>query len=217
VAAAILVVPINQAHSQLAAPWVGNALSGAACPDGGQGYGPFDYTLRSQYKSNLELVESAHFTPQVENLISGNTSSDPTGDIAYTLRAWPNHHRALNSMIRLRLRNKSNSATKAGIPAECYLQRAINFSPKDGITYMLFGIYLAQMKKPQEALDAYEQAERLAPDNVQIKYNMGLVLVDLGRYDDAKVYAVEVYSRKFPLPGLMRKLKDKGYWEDDAL
>ena len=70
------------------------------------------------------------------------------------------------------------------------------------------------MGQPQDALSAYQAAERLKPNDVQIKYNMGLLLVELGRYEEAREYANDVYSRQFPLPGLMRQLKEKGYWEE---
>src|SRR5689334_5467108 len=62
-------------------------------------YGPFDY--RTTSKKNLELVESFHFTPKVEKGIGGNTSITAGGDLNYTLRVFPNHHRALAALIRL--------------------------------------------------------------------------------------------------------------------
>jgi tetratricopeptide (TPR) repeat protein len=196
------------------APWVGETLWGAPCEGGGQGFGPFDYTQRAQYSRQLMEVEGAHFPPQVENLISGKRGS-LMGDLDYTLRAWPNHHRALNSVIRYRLRNKEGIVKTNETPAECYLQRAVNYSPKDGISQMLYGILLQQMGHPQDALKAYQQAERLEPNNLQVKYNMGLLLVELKQYEEAKEYATEVYSMNFPLPGLMRKLKEQGYWKGD--
>src|SRR4051812_47506028 len=55
-------------------------------------YGPFDYRTS---KDKLDIVEGAHFTPDVETLRSGSTGS-LGADIDYTLRTSPNHHRALN-------------------------------------------------------------------------------------------------------------------------
>ena len=69
------------------------------CGELGNSFGPFDYrTVPEQPK---RLVEGAHFTPVVESLIRGNTASGPGGDIDYTLRAMPNHHRALLATVRL--------------------------------------------------------------------------------------------------------------------
>jgi tetratricopeptide (TPR) repeat protein len=138
------------------------------------------------------------------------------GDIDYTLRAWPNHHRALNSAIRLRLRGKNIGWSNKLPPAECYLSRAVNYSPKDGVARMLFGNLYAHMDEPLKALDMYQAAEQISPGNEQIKYNMGLVLVDLKRYQEAKDYAVGLYSRGFPLPGLKRQLEKNGYWKPKA-
>ena len=195
------------------APWVGSDLSGAPCSGSGQAYGPFDYMLRAQYEKNLAVVENHHFSPNVENLV-GDTAS-VMGNLNYTLMAWPNHHRALNSVIRARLRKKEHYSTTGYTPAECYLERAINYSPKDGVTYMLKGNLLQQMGRPQKALESYEIAEQLLPNDALIKYNVGLALVELRRYEEAETYAREVYARNFPYPGLKRKLKEKGYWKDD--
>ena len=192
------------------APWVGTTLWGTPCTGAGEGYGPFDYLLRSQYSKELILVESAHFTPNVENLISGSTGS-LTADLGYTLRAWPNHHRALNSVVRLRVRMGSNFPRSGDPPAECYLQRAINYSRKDSTAQMLYAMLLHRMSQNEKALQYYQAAENLSPNDVQIKYNMGLLLCDMGRYQEAKSLANEVYAQGYPLPGLRRRLSAKGY------
>ena len=196
------------------APWVGDTMWGTLCRGNKQGYGPFDYTLRNQYIKELKIVEDYHFSPMVENLIEGDTTSNPLGDLDYTLMAWPNHHRALNTVIRARVQKKENFKISRFTPAECYLQRAINFSPDDGVSYMLYGMLLHQMGDLKDALERYQSAERLSPQDLQTKYNIGLLLVDLERYDEAKKYAVDVYRNSFPLPGLKKKLRKEGYWSD---
>ena len=71
----------------------------ASCGSLENAYGPYDY--RTDRGNRLYLVESAHFTPVVESLISG--LSGPLGaELDYTLRAFPNHHRALISDARPR-------------------------------------------------------------------------------------------------------------------
>ena len=83
--------------------WVGTDLAGAPCSGSRQGYGPYDYTDPRTRKGGkdapLSLVERYHFTPDVENLVGGNTSLGPEGDLNYTITAFPNHHRALKSGI----------------------------------------------------------------------------------------------------------------------
>jgi hypothetical protein len=50
------------------------------------------------------------------------------------------------------------------------------------------------------------------PTNVQIKYNLSLLLVELKEYREANEYAQELYARGFPLPGLKNKLTKAGKW-----
>ena len=194
------------------APWVGETFWSTQCTGRAQGFGPYDYTLRSQLPDKLSIVEVAHFTPGVEHLTAGSRSSNPLADLDYTLSAWPNHHRALNTAIRARLRNRDNYRSTGFTPAECYLQRAINFSPNDDVTRMLYGLLQHRMGRLQDALATYRTAEQLNPGNLQTQYNLGLLLTDLGKYDDAARYAQHVYARGFPLPGLRRRLQEKGYW-----
>jgi len=197
------------------APWVGESFWGTTCIGAGQGYGPFDYTQRYRFEKNLNIVEDYHFTPNVENLASGNSGS-VMSDIDYTLRAWPNHHRALNSVSRLRLINKEKRPSPKFPPAECYLQRAINYSPNDAVSHMLFAILQHRMGYLDGAESSYRRAESLEPDNLQLKYNVGLFLFDLRKYDESLEYARDVYAEKFPLPGLRRKLEEKGYALDST-
>ena len=159
----------NAQHSQQReAPWIGDTIEGFTCKGKGQGFGPFDYTQKSFYTSELSVVERAHFTPRVEALVSGERASNYLQDLDYTLRAWPNHHRALNAIIRHRLQNLSTSG-RTFTPAECYLQRALNFSPDDSISHMLYGLFLHRLGKSPEALERYNEALRLNPSDLQDK------------------------------------------------
>ena len=201
-------MPIEVA-AQNAAPWVGSSLAGIRCQGGGQGYGPFDYLQRSAYPKELNLVEGAHFTADVENLVRGNAGS-LQGDLDYTLRAWPNHHRALNSMMRYQRslgKDPSSLSAQASVPSiECYLQRAIAFSPEDATTKMLMAMHLHYKRFYSRAKETYETAMQAAPNDLQIKYNYALLLVDMKEYVRARQLAKEIYDQEFPLLGLQRKL-----------
>ena len=61
-------------------------------------YGPYDYRID---KDKLPIVEIAHFTAQVESLLRGQSMASFAGDISYTLQRFPNHHRALMSVMRM--------------------------------------------------------------------------------------------------------------------
>jgi len=194
------------------APWIGESLEGAPCLGDHENFGPFDYLQRQSLPKELSIVESYHFTPEVEQLTRGKTSS-PMGDIDYTLRAWPNHHRALYSTIQHRINTYKEHTRLRYPPAECYLQRAIRFSPDDATTHMLYGILLQRLDHDEQALKEYEKAINIDPTNPQIAYNLALLLVELKQFDKALTYAKDLYGRGFPLPGLMEKLKAAGHWE----
>ena len=202
------IVIVQTAYGK-SAPSVGKTLTGILCPQLKQGFGPFDYSLRSHLKKELNLVESAHFTPEVESLVRGNTSVTPAQDLQYTIRAWPNHHRALYSILRYQLLNKGKRVLN--VPVECYFQRAIAFSPKDPITHMLFGMYLHRSNKLELAIKYYTKAEKLQPKRSEIIYNFGLLLFDMKNYKLAKSYAKRAEALGYPLKGLQRKLKKIGY------
>ncbi|WP_293264275.1 hypothetical protein [Neptunomonas sp.] len=200
--------------SKTSAPWIGDTLAGSSCQGKGQNYGPYDYTQRSQLTKQLGLVEGAHFNENVESLRGGAKQKyNLYGDIDYTLRAFPNHHRALNSVIKLRtLYGAKHYKQKMSTPAECYLQRAINFSPKDASSFMLYGILLHKIGDFDNALIQYKKAEQQSAGSAEIQYNLGLLFIEMERFDEAKVYALKAYAQKFPLKGLMKRLKKSGHW-----
>ncbi|RLA39402.1 MAG: hypothetical protein DRR42_27275 [Gammaproteobacteria bacterium] len=178
------------------------------------GYGPYDYTRRTEFQHELEMVERSHFGRGSENLTKGMQQADPGPDLHYTLSAFPNHHRALNSAINLRLKKATSFYSAVDYPpAECYLERAVYFNPNDGTSFMLFGILLQRLGQYELALKKYRRAEQLEPNNPNVKYNLGLLLVDMEQPDDAMVYAKELYGNGFPLQGLKRKLMNSGHWD----
>ena len=203
--------------------WIGlfltslTAIAGGDCPPAvhtpGQ-FGPFDYNNPDNKGQNLNLVESAHFTPEVESLIRGH-SSYIGSDLDYTLRAFPNHPRALNAMARLAIQEKTPTPRGAHFSVECYFSRAIEFTPSDPIPYLLYGNYLAKNSREQEALEKYQQAEKIDPQNANVLYNMGLLFFNMKQYDQSLAYAKKAYAAGFPLPGLRQKLVGAGQWKED--
>lgn len=199
----------QSALALVSAPWLGESFSGVPC-SGPQGYGPFDYTKRDFHPKDLFLVESRHFTFDDQNL----KGLEFPGNLDYTLRAFPNHHKALFSLTILQSRIQSTKNHKNPMPRaiECYFLRAINYSPKDSNAYLLYGILLHKNNMLEQAFNAYSTAEKLNKNSIQIKYNLGLLLVDMNKFEDAKLYAKQCYLHGFPLQGLKNKLKNAGYW-----
>ena len=128
------------------------------CGDLRNAYGPYDYR---NDRDKLPIVESFHFTPEVEALIRGK-SGYIGGDLDYTLRAFPNHHRALVSMMNLAEREKNRQPRGARYTVECYFERAVRFAPDDTIVRMLFAIDLNKIGRVQEANQQLEESVKLA-------------------------------------------------------
>lgn len=193
--------------------WPGKTLSGNRCWGKGTGYGPYDY-IRSP-RPRIGVVEKFHFTSAVERLIKGE-SGKLHGDIDYTLRAVPNHHRALFAVSKLYLRDTAGStkldkmhaeSAQRGIsPPECYFQRGKVFAPEDGMISGIYGIYLHKMGRHDEALREYRIAEKAHPNHAEIRYNMGLLFFDMKRYNEAREYADRARALGYPLRGLRDKL-----------
>jgi tetratricopeptide (TPR) repeat protein len=175
-------------------------------------YGPYDYRTS---KDKLAIVEGAHFTQDVEALRGGSTGA-LGGDIDYTLRASPNHHRALIAMVNLGRKLNTEQPPGAKYTLVCYFDRAARFAGNDGVVRLIYGTYLSRAGKKQEALQQLELAESLEPNNANIHYNLGLLYVDLKDYSKARLHAQRAYELGFTLPGLKRKLEELGQWRPPA-
>ncbi|NQX89948.1 MAG: tetratricopeptide repeat protein, partial [Halioglobus sp.] len=189
------------------APWKGSDLQGLPCRGSLIPFGPFDYLDRDKFPGELFITEEYHLTPEILKLQQATTTT-AINDIQYTLMAWPNHHKALFAAYQFRLLNRGEfpQYIAAPSPVECHLQRAINFSPEDPVPYMIQGMLLHEWERYADALKSYRRATKLMPDDIITLYNMGLTLVELEMYDEAREVAGQVYSTDFPLPGLKNKL-----------
>lgn len=179
------------------------------------GYGPFDYLERFNYQADLRVVEDHHFSSNVENLISGQ-SSYLGADIDYTLHVWPNHHRALVSLVKYSIREKSTHIPHMKYPVECYFDRAIRMNAKDAKVRSIYSAFLSQRGRNKEALEQLEVAANLEPDNATILYNLGLLYFKQKNYEKAGYYAEQAYALDYPLPGLRNKLIQAGKWRGAA-
>ncbi len=204
------------------APWVGNDLKDHPCVGGDQGFGPYDYT-NTNHKSikiggggdtALTIVERWHFPPNSEHLIKPVAGSF-AGDLDYTLRAWPNHHRALLTLTRYQIMMNKGVMKREELksPVECYFQRAIHFSPKDAGTYSLYANYLSKIGKTEMAKTWFEKALEVTPESAKIEYAYSLFLIDQKQYDLALEFAQKAYQHGKPPMGLQNKLKKLGVWK----
>jgi tetratricopeptide (TPR) repeat protein len=172
---------------------------------------PLDYTNPEHRRSKLAIVEDYHFSKNVENLITGDTGAIGS-DIDFTLRAFPNHHRALVAMSKLSIRDKTQKPRGANYSIICYFDRAIRFKPDDATVRLVFSEHLLKTDKFDMALEQLNIASKLEPNNATISYNLGLLYFQKKNYDKAEHFARKAYSLGFPLPGLKNKLTSVGKW-----
>lgn len=179
-----------------------------ACGPIGGGYGPYDYRTD---RDKLGIVERPHFPPIVEALIKGNRGS-LGGDLGYTLRAFPNHHRALVAVTRYGEKLKTPHPRDLQYPVECYYDRALRFRPDDAIVRMLYAQFLAKAGRVPEGLHQLSFATTYAENNAFTHYNIGLIYLDLKEYGKALEQAHRAYALGFDRAELRDRLQAAGKW-----
>lgn len=181
-----------------------------ACGSLTNAYGPYDYRTD---KDSLPIVENAHFPPIVENLIAGHRGY-LGGDLDYTLRAFPNHHRALVSVMNYGLRQKTEQPKDLPRPVECYFERAIRFRPQDALTRLIYATYLKRHDRLDEALQQVKVASEF-PDLLPItRQNIGLFYVESNRFDMARAMAWRNLESGIRSEVLIAKLIAAGQWQE---
>ena len=175
------------------------------------GFGPFDY--RTATEKQRETVERYHFTEQVEQLRKGQSTTRIAGDLGYTLRAFPNHPRALAAMAELARREKASQPRGSQYTVSCWFERALRFKPDDGMVRVVYGITLLKAGQRDQAIQELHKADAMLPDNANVNYNLGLAYLDAKDYDKALTHAKRAYELGFPLPGLRDQLKKAGKWQ----
>lgn len=177
-------------------------------------YGPYDYHTADT--ANVSIVLGAHFTPEVEALIRGNTSATPGGDIDYTLRALPNYPRALIAMMRLGEKEKTPQPRGSRYSIECWFDRAIRFRPDDVIVRMIYSTYLNKQGRRADAIKELDTAATYAKDNAFTHYNLGLHYFDLKDYNQALAEAHKAIALGFQQTALRDKLQAIGKWTEST-
>lgn len=190
------------------------ARTPSLCGELKNAYGPYDYRRAStEFTSQIHLVESAHFTSEVERGIRGVTSTIG-GDLDYTLRAFPNHPRALATLSRVALKDKRVVLDKMHWPVECYFDRALRFAPDDATVRGTYGHYLYARGQIDLAVVMFTKAFEIEPENATINYNLALGLLKQKQYEKANYHAQRAYALGFPLPGLKNMLREANKWDD---
>ncbi len=198
-------------------------VDGGGCGTLKNGFGPYEYRPDHHKPDNqydlrphkfiMNLVQGAHFTPEVETLTRGKSGSIGA-DIDYTLRAIPNNHRALIAMMRLGEKEKTTQPKGATHSVECWFTRAIQFSPDDAIVRMIYSTYLNSNGRLPEANRQLDIAATYAKENPFTHYNLGLHYFDLKNYDKALLQAHDAIKLGFPQTALRDQLQSVGKWSE---
>lgn len=188
-------------------------------------FGPYDYRADkfvpfSTFTSVEKLrksVEDFHFRTETTLLRRLPTSpGTPVGsDLSYTLRALPNHHHALLTLIALGEKEKTSQPQGSLYTIECWFRRAITFRPDDNTVRLIYATYLVKENREKEADEELSFAASQAGDNPFTLHNIGLVYFDMKDYEKALQYANKAYAPEwFGIPTLRDKLKSVGKWVD---
>lgn len=196
-------IPGTAAALNLEVPGCGNLANA---------FGPWDY--RVDRGEPLRLVENAHFTPMVEGLIRGHTTTLPGPDLAYTLRAFPNHHRALIATARLADRLNTPQPSGMDYSIDCWYLRAITFKPDDLTARMLYASWLGKHKRRDEAIQQLKFVEIKSIDNPFTSYNVGLVYLEVEEFEAALRMARRAETLGMQRQELKDALKAAGKWSD---
>jgi len=207
----------------LCASSVSAAASQCGDPRDSGGVGPFDY----RDPSNLRMrrtVEQHHFYALLERqaLYGRGDLSLPRigGDLDYTLRAFPNHHRALfaTAVLQHRLREEAKERFAERLrfsrmrTAKCYFERALEFAPGDPNVYNAQAIFMHRVGRLDEALELFQKVVELEPESPEALYNLGLIHFAREEYDASYRAAKKAYEFGYAKPELRVRLQRKGAW-----
>lgn len=176
--------------------------------------GPHDYRVVRDRR--LAVVEQHHFTANVENLRKGASGTIIGADIAFTLRHFPNHHRALLAMIRLAERSKTPQPQGSEHTVDCWLDRAVRFAQDDTVTRMIYADYLRRTGRESEAVAQLDRSIAMAGENAFTHYNAGLIFLEMKQFDRALVQAHRALALGLPRTDLRDRLQAAGQWKEPA-
>lgn len=173
---------------------------------------PMDYRTDRRM---LQVVENAHFPPRVEQLVKPMFSHFGA-DLNYTLHAFPNHHRALVTMVRLGEREKTDLPKELGYTIDCFFRRAIRFTPDDVIVRMLYGQYLDKKGRRDDAIQQIRAADSYAGTEPLTQVNLGLLYLQLGEHQRALEKAHAAAGMGLDISVLQAQLQAAGRWREST-
>jgi len=177
-------------------------------------FGPYDYRTDKFF---LPVVENAHFTPEVEALIRGKTGARVEPDLDYTLRKFPNHHRALAAVLRRSITLGMIHIPFLPLPVECYFERALRFKPDDAVARMIYVRFLIVQKRLDDARLQLQDVESRAADSPLTLQNAGLLYLAMQDHEKALELAHRLIAKGGAGEPLKGQLQAAGRWRDPVV
>lgn len=160
----------------------------------------------SASRSRVRVVEQYHWQKALDCMAAGNTTC-ANSNFHFILNWVPNHPYALMKMSALQKR--LGQARKA----DTYMDNAIRFSPSDPAAFVVYGIHLQRTDRIDAAIEKYQQAIELDPNQSDAHYNLGLAYLEANKLEKANEHAQIAYRLGYGLPGLRDRLKERGAWK----
>lgn len=180
-------------------------------------YGPIDF--RNAHPDDKRVVEAYHFDMEYRTFLQGKLvgknragTSEVAGGFQYVLKSFPNHPTALYAMERVGTQLGTERPQNIDFPLECWYVRAFQIAPDDPVVRALYGIYLANRGRKDEALHNIKIADAELQGDANMQYNIGLMHFKLQKFELAQLNAMRAAKLGFRLDGLERMLKKAGHW-----
>ena len=152
-------------------------------------------------------VHSYHLQPAFDALARGNLKG-AHDHFEFILNAYPNSPQALNGMSELCTTKWKSPACDA----DAWFEKAAARNPSASMTWVIYGLHLQRKGQLREAIEKFEHALELRPNDINAHYNLGLLYFDLKDYEKANRHAQMSYALGAPLPGLRDKLMRAKAW-----
>lgn len=210
----------------------GGVTPNATAADYGQ-FGPFDfYATQKNGAYPYTVVERHHLGPKTELMLRQGDYCGYWSDLDYTLRAFPNHPKALRMMAEflkthvscniggttsaspsvLELAAQMESGGWQGRTMEYYFDTAIKYRPQYTETRILYARALSDSGNRDQAVRVLEDALRLDPQSGSAHYELGMIQFAKGDKQSALEHARKAYQLGKPPTTLRDQLVAAGIW-----
>jgi tetratricopeptide (TPR) repeat protein len=161
----------------------------------------------ARQSSAVAAAELYHLGP-CEKRLGERDYPRAMGECGFILKIFPNHPTALLLTAQICEQWKS---------PKCMLddafERAVSINPKAPGTYVVQGIHFHRTSQYAKAIQSFNYALELDPDQMNAHYNIALTYLETKQFDLANTHAQRAYALGATLPGLRDRLTKAGYWK----